>query len=574
MRGLTLVCLWTGAFIGAALHFGWTDQFHLIAGATLMIPPGVLAAWILRHRIADAPDVDEDLLPHPARTLLIHVACVILCVGYLTASFHVLHGAGFGFSNLDHDRVAIEEKLQFLEGGGQFDRVADLIQERLGQPISDMWARTLAERLYRNLLDAGQQCKALPDRQQRFAKALETARQYQFDGALALRLDEESTREQQFLDRLKGLRTRKDWPTLATLLEAGLVEDNPGRRHLPMSTWLRDACLDWAQDLKDVNQKKHKLLRALEVCGKYGLDEHAAKLALELLDKEIRDGQRPAALPHGAKGGIVRVVCDYYPPAVIADVWIDRPDGRPMEKLCATDFQLYWGGRKVPDFVVHEEKHDVVPMHLIVAIDTSGSMKGPAIVAAEEGAKSLVRGLHPLSLHHGQMWIEILTFHSEVSVRSAWTKNMLLASSSLEGLKADGGTALYKTIARSVQEFRGRAGHKHLLLFTDGKDTDGGADIGSLVSMCKKEKVTISAIGLRSDDLDVATLRRLSSETGGIYAEADGPDQLLEQFRQAGARIRPHFYRLVFLQGSGFPGLLEVGVGSDNSLLFKQRPQP
>ena len=186
-----------------------------------------------------------------------------------------------------------------------------------------------------------------------------------------------------------------------------------------------------------------------------------------------------------------------------------------------------------------------------------------------EGTGLQLVGGKPLSEFHGQMWVKILTFHSQVVIRSQWTKDMHAASETLKGLKADGGTALFKTVMHSVQEFKACTGHKHLLLFTDGKDTDGGSDAGSLVAICKQEGIVISAIGLRSDDLDVATLRRLSSDTGGSYAEADGPQQLLEQLRQAGTRVRPHFYRLVVQSKSAKRGNLEIRVGGDNSLLLK-----
>jgi uncharacterized protein YegL len=303
----------------------------------------------------------------------------------------------------------------------------------------------------------------------------------------------------------------------------------------------------------------------MEVCVKHGLDDHAVRLALAMLDKEIQ----PIALPHGAKGGLVQVVTEYLPPALIADVWIDNAAGRPIDKLQKKDFQVRVGGQTVPDFVIHEENRDVVPMHLILAIDTSGSMAGPAITAAENGSIALVQGLHPLGEFHGQMWVKILTFHSQIVIRSQWTKDMHAASETLKGLKADGGTALFKTVMHSVHELKGRTGRKHLLLFTDGKDTDGGPDVGSLVAICKQEGIVISAIGLRSDDLDVTTLRRLSSETGGTYAEADGPQQLLEQLRQAGGRVRPHFYRLVIQPKGGTRDKLEIGVGGDNGLLLK-----
>ena len=60
------------------------------------------------------------------------------------------------------------------------------------------------------------------------------------------------------------------------------------------------------------------------------------------------------------------------------------------------------------------------------------------------------------------MWIEVLTFHGEIIVRTPWTKDMMSASLSLKGLKADGSTALFKTVERSVEDFRGRPGRKRL----------------------------------------------------------------------------------------------------------------
>src|SRR5947199_280323 len=79
MREITLICLWVGSLAAAAIHFGWTDPFHLIAGALLLVISAVLTAWIRRHRSVDEVDSDEGLSPHPARTLLIHVCCVGIC---------------------------------------------------------------------------------------------------------------------------------------------------------------------------------------------------------------------------------------------------------------------------------------------------------------------------------------------------------------------------------------------------------------------------------------------------------------------------------------------------------------
>jgi hypothetical protein len=41
-----------------------------------------------------------------------------------------------------------------------------------------------------------------------------------------------------------------------------------------------------------------------------------------------------------------------------------------------------------------------------------------------------------------------------------------------------------------------------LIIFTDGQDTVGGADLAAIIAQCKRDKVTAHAIGLRTSDLD------------------------------------------------------------------------
>jgi Mg-chelatase subunit ChlD len=560
MRKFVLVSLWIGVLLAAAVHFEWTDAFHLGAGAVLLTFPVALTLWIRRHHYSDDVESDEEMTSHPARALLIHGFCAILCIAYLAFSFQLLHTAGFGILAHDQDRVSFEERLQVLDDAHQYDRAAVLIEDRLDQPISDSWKHVIAKRLCLTLINAGKNAKTLPERRERLKKAIEIASRYQLDGSLAVRLDEECQQEGAYLDRLAALRGNKDWRTLAIALEAGLIEDAASRRHLPLSSWLRNGLVEWAQELNSSRDKKEKLMQAMDICANHGLDNHVVRLALELVDKE----SRPAALPFGAKGGVINVVSDYFPPVLIADVWVDTAAGRPVEKLREKDFQIRVGDSMVSDFVLHEENRDVVQTHCLVAIDTSGSMEGAAIAAAEAGSIKLIRGLHRLG--HGQLWVKTLTFHSEIVVRSQWTKDLLQASDTLKGLKAHGGTALLKTVMYGVKEFKGRTGHKHLLLLTDGKDEDGGPDVDTLVAACKKEGIVISAIGLRSSVLDAATLRRLSGETGGTYVEANGPEHLLEQFQRAGLRVRPHFYRLVIRPNGSTPGNLTIRIGADNGL--------
>src|SRR5262245_29693379 len=87
MRCLALGCLWFGLLVASGLYFGWTDEFHLAAGAVLLVIPGVLAIWIVRRRKSDDFAPDEEFAPHPARAIVLHVAGAMLCVAYLMTGF-------------------------------------------------------------------------------------------------------------------------------------------------------------------------------------------------------------------------------------------------------------------------------------------------------------------------------------------------------------------------------------------------------------------------------------------------------------------------------------------------------
>ena len=77
------------------------------------------------------------------------------------------------------------------------------------------------------------------------------------------------------------------------------------------------------------------------------------------------------------------------------------------------------------------------------------------------------------------------------------------------------GTALFKTVMHSIQEFKGCTGYKHLLLFTDGKDTDGGPDAGTLVAMLVANYLVRS---INHDKKDTSAADRLSGRHRRRYS--------------------------------------------------------
>lgn len=567
MRSLIVAALWLTGLCCAGLGLGWTDPFHLVCLLGLLTLPGLLALWAWRRSdVEESLDTDEEGVPL-ARTLLIQMVLLGFCIGYVQLGMSLIHAAGFGSNVSDQDRSAFEATLAIQEEAGNFVRAAEMISERLDQPISANWMQFLVQRQYQIALKAGKSCKNLESRLLHYTAALEFADRNRLDGSVAKAGLEECQREEQFLARLNEFRSKRDWQSRATLLEGSLLEVSGFGLRYPVCEWLRDTYLDWANDCNDIPSKREKLFRAAKISTTANLDASRVLLELERLDRAEGDKVRPRDLVHGSKGGILNVICDFSPAVVIADFWLDWPTDAPVEGLVAKDVRLFWGGNAVSKFELRELRGKAAPLHVSIVVDVSGSMK-PALGNAQKGAKELLGGLSMLRHFHPEIAVEVLCFNDRVARRCEWTRDLEKAQFSLDGLHADGGTALLKAIEIALHDLKEKPGKRHLLVFTDGKDTEEGPGIVELIGRAKAANTTVSSIGLRTDDLDAKTLKSLALETGGHYWEAAAPSDLVASFQRAALGFRPHFYRLVFSPPETSLGPLEIRVGGENSLLL------
>ncbi|MCI0465205.1 MAG: VWA domain-containing protein [Gemmataceae bacterium] len=353
------------------------------------------------------------------------------------------------------------------------------------------------------------------------------------------------TPEEEFRKRLSVLRAGSDWRTLVSVLEAALWEDHPRVRDLPLAVWLRDALLAWAETQSAEAEKEELLERALAVCKQYQLDSEVARRTLARLHEERAERERPVPLPPGSTAGVLEVTAAHYPPVVLAEVWVEAANGQPVEGLQAKDFQVVGGGQRWGNVLTSPVTRAVQPFQVVLLVDTSGSMKGQALEAAQAGGRTFLAGLEPAGGGAATSSVEILTFDKVVRRLQPWTQDLVRARTSLNGLQAEGGTALLRALSVALDELRPRQGQKRVLLLTDGQDSEGGADLNRLLERCQKEQVVVDTIGLRTTGLDSTTLRRLAQESGGHYGEALAPAEFLEHYRQAARRLRPHSYRLV-----------------------------
>jgi Ca-activated chloride channel family protein len=163
-------------------------------------------------------------------------------------------------------------------------------------------------------------------------------------------------------------------------------------------------------------------------------------------------------------------------------------------------------GRFVPDlrkedFLVYEDDQlqtithfnaERVPVSLGIVLDTSGSMAGDKIRAAQ-GA--LNRFLYDLLNRDDELFL--YRFSNDALLLQSWTTDRALLSRALARIVPNGGTAMYDTIVEAVPlAQRGQYTKKALLVISDGNDTASRASIVEVKQLIRESEVLVYAVGI------------------------------------------------------------------------------
>lgn len=171
-------------------------------------------------------------------------------------------------------------------------------------------------------------------------------------------------------------------------------------------------------------------------------------------------------------------------------------------------------GRFVPglrsdDFLVYEDNQPVevthfsaerVPVSLGIAIDTSGSMAGEKI---EEAQSALDRFVFELLDKQDEFFI--YRFSNYPTLLQGWTSDRQLLTRAISRISANGGTAMYDTIAEAIPlAQRGQNRKKALLLISDGNDTASSTGILPVKQLIRESEVLVYAIGIDGESSSTA----------------------------------------------------------------------
>jgi Ca-activated chloride channel family protein len=163
--------------------------------------------------------------------------------------------------------------------------------------------------------------------------------------------------------------------------------------------------------------------------------------------------------------------------------------GRFVHGLRAADFQILEDGHPQ---TIQQFDAERVPVSLGIALDTSGSMIGEKIAAAEH---ALNRFLFDLLGPDDEVFL--YRFDSRPILVRGWTADRREVARELGSVKPNGGTAIYDTLAEAIPLAQsGTRKKKAIVLISDGNDTSSRIRLEEISQLIRTTEVLVYAIGV------------------------------------------------------------------------------
>lgn len=163
--------------------------------------------------------------------------------------------------------------------------------------------------------------------------------------------------------------------------------------------------------------------------------------------------------------------------------------GRFVPGLKLEDFEVYEDGKPQ---TVSQFDSERVPVSLGIALDTSGSMAGEKIAAAQNAVN---RFLYDLLGEQDEVFL--YRFDSQVRQVSGWTEDRKAVGRMLGQISPTGGTAMYDAVATAVPlAQKGTRRKKAVVLISDGNDQNSRTGVDEVRQMIRESEVMVYAIGI------------------------------------------------------------------------------
>jgi Ca-activated chloride channel family protein len=157
-----------------------------------------------------------------------------------------------------------------------------------------------------------------------------------------------------------------------------------------------------------------------------------------------------------------------------------------------------------------------LPIYAGIMIDTSSSMGENRSERLNEAVKAAQRFFETVIQPKDRA--AVFTFNDTPTLGVRFTNQMDVLAGGLQGLTAEGNTALYDSLVYALYYFGGIKGKKAIILLSDGQDSSSHYSFGEALEYARRSGVAVYTIGLDISQKDVDgrnKLQKLADDTGG-----------------------------------------------------------
>jgi len=244
------------------------------------------------------------------------------------------------------------------------------------------------------------------------------------------------------------------------------------------------------------------------------------------------------------------------------DIYINFEKDSLLEStsLEQEDFVVLENGESVTNLSVKALGEIAEPIGVVLAIDSSGSMKGDPINDAIGAASTFVNEMRDIDR------TAVLSFADTVIIHSGFTSDHNELKDSISGIQAEGDTSLFDGIYSACGLFRGGENikHRYIIVLSDGADTASSHTVEEVIERAKQEKVSIYSIALLSPEYDPESIKHISESTGGELLTAVDSEELGELYKKISKRITDQ-YRISYTSLWPNAESIEISVSIDRT---------
>lgn len=235
-------------------------------------------------------------------------------------------------------------------------------------------------------------------------------------------------------------------------------------------------------------------------------------------------------------------------PLLVLSIRVRGPLAR--EPLQGAEFSLFEGDRRISASVWTFEDE---PLEVALVMDTSGSMDGAPIAdartAAAQFAERLPEGAEVGVVVSGGGAAVLRDFGDEGSP----------VGQAIDGLSAEGETALYDAVVTATSLFVEAEAHRVVVVLSDGGDTVSSATLAEAAAAITASGAEVHVVALNTDEADRAALQRLAQAGRGTVVAVDDAQLLSTAYEGVAADLAGR-YRLVYNTGAAGPVRLTVSI--------------